>query len=234
VVSIQDIYEDGTYARINPNWHAEDSPWKAGQVLRMLEKHHLAPRSVAEIGCGAGEILHALGERLVGDCEIHGFDIAPAAIAMARRRQTGRLQFHEQDLLETERFFDLLLVIDVVEHVPNYLEFLERCRQRARYKIYHIPLEIHVSSVLRGRVTSARKSVGHIHYFSAESALATLEDTGHRIIDHAFTPGAVALAALHPSLKRTVANLGRRMVSWVSEPISSRLFGGSSLLVLTQ
>ena len=218
----------------NPGWHVEDSPWKAQQIFRMIQKHNLQPETVAEVGCGAGEVLHSLEEQMSGVRAFHGFDTASDAIEMARKKENDRLHFHLEDLLSTDHYFDLLLVIDVVEHVPNYLEFLERCREKAHYKIYHIPLEIHVSSVLRGRVASARKSVGHIHYFSAESALASLEDTGHRVIDYGFTPGAVALAAMHPSLKRSVANFGRRLVSMVSEPISSRLFGGSSLLALTQ
>lgn len=232
MVTMSDIYQDGTYARSNPTWHEEDSPWKAQQILRMLRRHHLKPRTIAEIGCGAGGILSELEQRLDFDAQLHGYDIAAVAIDKAREKEKQRLHFHEEDLLAGGQYFDLLLVIDVVEHVPNYLDFLEKCRGKARHKIYHIPLEIHVSSVLRGRVTSARKSVGHIHYFSAESALASLEDTGHSIVDYTFTPGAIALAELHPSFRRSVANLGRRVVSLVSEPMSSRIFGGSSLLVL--
>ena len=54
------IYTNGTYLRNNPVWHADDSAWKAGHVATMLERHALAPQSVCEIGCGAGEFLRAL------------------------------------------------------------------------------------------------------------------------------------------------------------------------------
>jgi hypothetical protein len=78
----------------------------------------------------------------------------------------------------------------VFEHVPDYIGFLEKCKPLAKYKIYHIPLDIHVSSVLRGSFVNARYSVGHLHYFSEESALATLKDTGHEIVDCFYTNGA--------------------------------------------
>ena len=37
------IYSDGSYLESNPGWHAEDSPWKAQQVLRMLKQHDIHP-----------------------------------------------------------------------------------------------------------------------------------------------------------------------------------------------
>jgi hypothetical protein len=57
---MSDIYTDGRYQAENPAWHSEDSPWKAGKVAGLLTKHGLAPRTVAEIGCGAGQVLNNL------------------------------------------------------------------------------------------------------------------------------------------------------------------------------
>lgn len=54
---MQNIYADQTCLREHPTWHAEDSPWKAQQIWRMLACHPLEISTVGEIGCGAGEIL---------------------------------------------------------------------------------------------------------------------------------------------------------------------------------
>jgi SAM-dependent methyltransferase len=228
------IYGDKTYLQLNPTWHEEDAQWKATQVIRMLQKHSIHPRSVAEIGCGVGGILADLHHQLPPDIEFHGFDIAPEAIARAKGRECERLSFRQEDLLKSNHQFDLLLVMDVIEHVPDYLGFLESCRARARYKLYHIPLDIHVSSVFRGSFVRGRKTVGHIHYFTAESALDSLTDTGHHIIESFFTDGALALASLHPGLKRTLANIPRRCLAAFSTRWAARLLGGYSLLVLTE
>jgi hypothetical protein len=32
------IYQDGTYLENNSSWHEEDSPFKAGQIKRIIEK----------------------------------------------------------------------------------------------------------------------------------------------------------------------------------------------------
>ena len=34
-----------------------DSLWKAQKVLKMMQKHKMAPNSICDIGCGAGEVL---------------------------------------------------------------------------------------------------------------------------------------------------------------------------------
>ncbi len=55
-----DIYYDGQYLQNNAGWHAEDSPWKARQIDKILAHNNIAPQLIAEVGCGAGEILKEL------------------------------------------------------------------------------------------------------------------------------------------------------------------------------
>jgi SAM-dependent methyltransferase len=231
---MKNIYFDHTYISNNPTWHAQDSPWKAEQIARMLEKHRIAASSIAEIGCGVGEVLVQLQDRLPTGTEFDGFDIAPEAIVRAKLKEREHLRFRQDDLLASPQTFDVLLAIDVFEHVPDYLGFLEGCTRKARYKIYHIPLDIHVSSVIRGAITQGRYSVGHLHYFSAESALASLVDTGHRIIDCFYTDGAIALYRTDPTPRRRLANVARRALMSVSTRWAARLVGGYSLLVLAE
>ena len=230
------IYEDGSYLANNPTWHEEDAPFKAKYISELLHKNSISFQSIAEIGCGTGAVLKTVNKFYDNDdAEWKGFDIAGDAIAIAQRDQNNnRIQFFQKDLLETDEYFDVLLVIDVFEHVPDYMGFVQKCRQKARYKIYHIPLDLHVSSVLRDSFMNARLSVGHLHYFSQKTALATLTDTGHEIMDIMLTPGAIELFRLHPSIKRAAANLPRMIVGSVNPSLSARLFGGYSFLVLTQ
>lgn len=115
---------------LNPSWHAEDSPWKAEQIMRMLNRHPLELRSIAEVGCGVGGILVALHESFPPQTiEFHGFDIASEAITRAKEKQKDHLHFYATDIFKDGRHFDLLLVMDVIEHVPDYLGFLESCQQ---------------------------------------------------------------------------------------------------------
>ncbi len=235
--NIDDQYKSDEYLNKNPSWHVEDSEWKARQIHRVLTANSVNPSRICEIGCGVGQILQELQNKISNPgVEYYGYDIAPKAIGQARKLENEHLHFFSGNLLDesNEDTFDLLLAIDVFEHVPNYLGFLEQCRTKATWKIYHIPLDVHVSSVLRNQLTQGRYTVGHLHYFNAASAIASLQDTGHEIIDWTYTAGAIELYRTHPSLKRALANLPRWLLSRLSTGLSARLLGGYSLLVLAK
>jgi len=137
-------------------------------------------------------------------------------------------------LAENSDVVDVLLVVDVFEHVPDYMGFVSKCRSMGTFKVYHIPLDIHVSSVLRNTFDRTRQDIGHLHSFTASSAIATLRDTGHEIVDQFYTDGASGLFRQHPSIKRAMANIPRRLLSKFSVPFTARLLGGYSLLVLAK
>jgi len=231
------IYTDGQYLETTQTWHAEDSPWKARQIKKIIDKNKLQPNSIAEIGCGVGSILDELSKQpdLQHVC-FEGYDISSQAIEIATKLENERIEFFQENMLseDNEKQFDILMVIDVFEHVPDYMGFVDKCKQKATYKIYHIPLDIHVSSVLRNSFIKGRYTIGHIHYFSADSAISTLRDTGHEIIDSFYTNGAFGVFKEHPKIKTAAANLPRWLFSKFSVPFTARLFGGYSLLVLAK
>ena len=230
-----DLYTSGEYLSNTSTWHTEDSHWKAQQIVKLIEKNSLAFSSIGEIGCGAGEILNALSKKYTDNVSFSGYDISPQAINLAKKIANDRLSFFEEDLLTNSGvYFDILLVLDVFEHVPDYLGFISKCKEKANFKIFHIPLDLHVSSLIRNTTTKERYTTGHIHYFSADSALATLRDSGLEIVDYFYTNAALDLFKEHPSAKKAIANIFRWVVSRYSTSLSARIFGGYSLIVLTQ
>jgi len=227
------IYETGEYVERNPTYHVEDSSWKATQILKMIEKHRLGSETICEVGCGAGEILRQLQSRLPATTEFSGYEISPQAFALCQPIANERLQFHCEDLLTARSpYFDLLLCIDVFEHVPDYINFLKALREKARYKIFHIPLDMSAQWVLRGRpILREREQAGHLHYFMKDTALSTLSDTGYDVIDWVYTAGAID----HPrSVKAKLASLPRRILTSINQDFVARVLGGYSLLVLAK
>jgi SAM-dependent methyltransferase len=230
------IYTSGDYLEATQTWHIEDSPWKANQIAKIITDAGIQPKTIAEIGCGGGMNLRELADKeFLSNVQFTGYDISPQAIELSSQINHDRINFFCDDLLSTNAEpFDILMAIDVFEHVPDYMGFLNKCREKAEYKIYHIPLDLHVSSVLRNAFISHRYSIGHIHYFTADSALATLKDTGHEIVDYFYTNGAFGVYQEHPSVKKAIANVPRWAISKFSTPFAARLLGGYSLLVLTK
>ncbi len=231
---MKELYTSGKYLENNPGWHTGDSPWKAEQILHMIKKHNIQPATLCEIGCGAGEILSQLHEQLSAT-QLYGYEVSPQAFELCVKREKDRLRFFLEDLLETQERFDLLLCIDVFEHIPNYLFFLEKLHDHADRFIFHIPLDLSLLTILRpGRLIQGRYGVGHLHLFTYELALAVLKDTGYEIIDSFLTAGGLELSKNKRRVRTVLANLPRRVLGKINDRLSARLFGGYSLLVLAK
>jgi hypothetical protein len=232
--SIADVPSDphlnGTYFQNNPNWHVEYSPWKANNLYGFFKKHALDPKVIHEVGCGAGEVLRQLQRKMDTHCSFWGYDVAPPAIEMAKKRENDRLHFELADFpaIETPKA-DLLLVLEVLDHVEHYQGFLRAIRNRAEWKIFSFSLDISVQSVLRkGELLRRKEEHSHLHHFNKDLALSALRDTGYEILDH-FYPPNFAFGRLAKLAKPM------RQVSFAVNPdLTARLFGGYSLMVLAR
>jgi hypothetical protein len=233
-VAAPSIYTDGTYLASTSSWHEQDSPWKAQHIEAMLERNGLHPKTICEVGCGAGEILNWLSRELPGAESFTGYEISPQALALCQPRATGRLTFRLGDLLsEDGEPYDVVMAIDVFEHVEDYLGFLRGLKTKGRYKIFHIPLDLSVQAVLRASpILKLRREVGHLHYFTKETALLTLEQAGYEVVDYFFTATAVELP--DRGWKANLMKLPRRALFALSPDWAARLFGGYSLMVLAK
>lgn len=225
------LYLDGSYWQMHPTWDAEDSSWKARQILEMVRRHNLKPATVCEVGCGAGEILRILKENMAEEVSFWGSDVSPDAMEICRKKETDRLHFECANIFSIEGVnFDLVLAIDVVEHVEDCFGLVRHIRSMGRYKIFHFPLDLSVQGILRGVPMYVRKTVGHIHYFTKETALELLRDTGYDVIDSFYTGSSVDLPPRR--LISAVARLPRKLAFAVHKDLAVRILGGYSLLVL--
>jgi len=229
-----DIYRDGTYLTRNPTWHAEDSAWKARQIADIRRTHAIRPTTLCEIGCGSGELLQRLSQHFQHDVPCVGYDISPQAYAMCRSKEREHLRFALKDLRDCEDgAFHTILAIDVFEHVEDYFGFVRELKKKAEYKVFHIPLDLSVQSVLRGsRLLHWRAAYGHLHYFTKDTALATLRDTGYDVIDHVYTSGSLELPPA--GWKAALMRGPRRLFFRLNQNLAARLWGGFSFLVLAK
>lgn len=195
--SSNDMYTGGKYLENNPQWNEEDASWKADLIYSLLQRNDIQVNTLVEVGCGAGGILKALSVRHAGIQSLDGYDISPQAIALAKPKQTDRLRFHNDDYTEiTSQRVDMLLVIDVLEHVDDFYGFLQKLKNRSSHFVFHIPLDLSCRSLLKPHVMlQQRESVGHIHYFSKDMVEWFLKDTGYLVIDWFYTKPVVDEAA---------------------------------------
>ena len=228
------MYEDGRYLENNPSWHEEHAEWKAAHIAKILADNAVKPRTIAEIGCGTGRVVAELAEKMPTVERLYGYEISPQAFERAKKHESARVHYASADVLKDPpaEKWDVAMAIDVFEHVDDYIGFIKGLSAVGGYKVFHIPLELSVSSMLRpGTLDAARADVGHIHYFTRETALATLKAAGLEIIDERFTSVSIDHAT---ALRTRVMRLPRRFLSSIAPRLSAHLFGGFSLLVLAR
>lgn len=228
---ISKIYESGVYLEKNSTWHVEDSPWKATQIFNMLTINNIKSKTICEVGCGAGEILNQLSQKLP-NVTFYGYELSPQAYELCKTRESQKIRYSNKNIFDENIVFDTLLCIDVFEHVEDYIGFLKALKTKADYKIFHIPLEINVLSVLRDAQLEARLNVGHLHYFTPATALATLTDAGYIIINSVFTTSFEDLPS--KTIKAKIAKIPRKILYAISPKLVVKLLGGCSLLVLAK
>jgi len=228
------VYNDGTYLTNNPTWHEEDSPWKAKQISRILNKNEINTSSICEVGCGAGGILNYLADSYGTDVTFYGYEISPQAFDICRQKEKQNLHFFHKDLLrENDGFFNVVMAIDVIEHVEDYFDFLRKFRVRGKFHIFHIPLDLSVQTVLLSNpILKCRTSVGHIHYFTKETALATLKDTGYEVIDSFYTDSIADIPNV--GWKVSPMKWPRKLFFSINQDLAARVLSGFSLLVLAK
>lgn len=230
-----EMYINGQYLEDTGNWNVEDSEWKTNMVFDLYKKNGLDPKTIVEVGCGAGAILETLQRKNSGIVKLDGFDISPQAIKFTKTRDSSKLSLHEGDYLQQDfPLPDLLPTMDVMEHIEAFYQFICTLGNRGRDFIFHIPMNLSCRNILKPHVLlQQRESVGHIHYFSEEMIYWNLKDTGYRRIDHQFTKPVIDVQPAN-GIKTGVKKIGRNISFGTNPRLSVKLWRGYSLLILAE
>ncbi len=245
---IKELYTSGDYLKKNPDWHVGESPWKVKEIIRMFQRDKITPKTICEVGCGAGEVLRLLQMGMDSDCIFSGYEISPQAFELSKSRENERLHFKLQDFIEEKDvYFDLILVLDVLEHMENPYDLLRDIKTKSLYKIIQFPLDISVRSVLRDQIVTYRETFGHIHYFTKSIALRMLEEMGYEVLDSFYTDEFIPLPwdairsnplllvrKILGKIKRGILRAPSKLLFVINQDLTERIFGGWRLLVLVR
>ncbi|MBI2849272.1 MAG: class I SAM-dependent methyltransferase [Chloroflexi bacterium] len=223
--------------------------WRFGQERRLgLIRRFvsLENKRILDIGCGIGTYVHQL--RRFSPC-VYGVDVDAERVAMAKRTLTHHiLQASAEDLPFQDGAFDIALLHEVIEHVPNDHKAMQEAHRVIRpgghivvyapNRLY--PLETHGIYLGRRYIFRLAPFVGylpdrwrrmlapHVRSYRTADIKALFRGMPISLITHTYVfPGFDKIAA-----KRTwVAHLLRK-TTYFLEKTPLRIFGLSHFLVV--
>lgn len=226
--------------------------WKTEQLVKLIPAN-LTFNSILEIGCALGIILNNISEYL-SIKRIFGLDISSKNIELAKTLYPDNT-FFQGTVEDLKRFisngqtvpeFDLVLLSDVIEHIPDDLKFLESVREISTYVMINLPLEKCFKN--RHRKYDEDDPSGHLRCYDLGMALSLIDQAGFEIIN-SFTANAfrnktifkIYLKArnerikLKPLLKRLfwkLFYLTEDRIKLINNHLSERIYGTNYFALL--
>ena len=229
------MYTSDDYVKNNPTWDDEDTVWKAKSIHGLLQINGIKPKTIVEVGCGAGGILRELADLDSSIQTLTGYDISSAAIHLANQKPKKKVLYYQSDFINSnDPGGDLLLVVDVLEHIDDYYGFLNKLKNRSTHIVFHIPLDLSCRNLLKPHtMLFQRNLVGHLHYFSKEMVEWSLKDTGFTIIDWVYSKPAIDTKKAS-TLKDALKKVMRSISFAVNKDWSAKMWGGYSMMILAK
>ena len=144
-----------------------------------------APRSVLDVGCGEGVLVHQWAQRL-GSARVVGIDLEEESIQAGwSEHQAPNLEYRvmeAENLPFADGEFDLACAIEVLEHVPDpehTVSEMARCAER--HLLVSVPREPlwRIVNMARGAYWSALGNTpGHLNHWSRRSFVELLSRHG--------------------------------------------------------
>jgi len=188
----KNIYSDGNYIRLNPTLHEEDSDYKFLYIKILLKNLCFEKDTirVLDVGGGAGvvaaKVCDYLNTHYDKSIECHALDLS-ADMLEFQKSNNKYCTYTTTDIKNIHSFprYDLVLIIDVIEHVEKASEIAKKLDELSCYAIYNVPLEKNLFDWMRniymkGMYYKAQtQTLGHVHFFSFLSAKSFLKKHHH-------------------------------------------------------
>jgi SAM-dependent methyltransferase len=167
--------------------------WKSEQLVKLIPAD-LTLNSILEIGCALGILLNNISERLTIK-RIYGLDISSKNIELAKTLYPestffqGTVEDFKVLISNGQVFpvFDLVVLSDVIEHIPDDLKFLKSVKEISTYVMINLPLEKCFKN--RHRNYGEDDPSGHLRCYDLGMALSLIDQAGFNIIN-SFTANA--------------------------------------------
>ena len=172
---------------------------------------------ILDVGCGTGRFGAILKKMMANSgyhINIYGTDVDYNALTIAKDKYKGvfLLDLDKNDLPFTNNLFDLVVCLDVIEHIKNPYKLLENIDKILKSKgflilstpnvqwIYHIiRLCFGYGPKTFGHTFKVNEKIwdgGHLHYFTLKDINIICKESGFEIIDVVYSWNVLSLTKL--------------------------------------
>lgn len=228
------LYTSGRYFS-DPRRHAEDAEFKSAGFLRIFPRfaarHGVRVNSYADVGCGSGDVVRLVADGLRRQGHelqrVQGYDVSPHVEGLCDEG----IEYVRANFGDTRELVDLVTLFDVIEHVPDPVEFIRAAARLSKIMVFHVPLDNSLNNAVRNKFRRKLLDPGHLIFLDAASALNLLARAGLRVMDYEYTFSFLAPSG-HTSILSKIAFPLRYLLSRLSPWLLSRTAGGASLMVV--
>lgn len=162
--------------------------WKIKHLVNIIPSGY-GFNNILEVGCAFGMLLNKFStQKRIKD--VYGLDIAKvntdygAKLFPHIKFLTGTIESSEfiKQARSKGEYFDLVILSDIVEHVPNDLDFLKEVKSISKYVVLNHPLE--KSFANRNRNYGETDISGHLKAYNLKDALELIKEAGFNIINY--------------------------------------------------
>ena len=167
------------YKKSEREWRELCAKEKSDHILTLCQNKEF--NRVLEIGAGEGAVLQELSNRCFSQ-ELYALEISDSAIDSINNRDIPQLKeaglFDGYDTKYQDKYFDLVVLSHVIEHVEHPRLLLYEARRIAKYVFVEVPLEDNHSM----RDNFKFDKVGHLNYYNPKTIKFLLQSSGLRVI----------------------------------------------------
>jgi hypothetical protein len=162
--------------------------WKVRSMLKLIPEG-MTFSNVLEVGSAFGVILDKVSRQL-NISDAFGLDIAKVNTDMGKQLFphlsffTGTLENQDVKALAGlgQKKFDLVVLCDIIEHIPDELTFMRQVHSIAKYALINLPLE--KSFANRRRSYGVEDVSGHLRSYNLKEGLNLLHQSGWEILNY--------------------------------------------------
>lgn len=136
-----DFYDQWALKQLNDKVRDSVLRWKGVNLLNLIFRNDLHQKihSVCEIGGAEGTVLHVVSRGMELKQAVN-YEISKS-FCLAGQGKYPEIQFENFEFNSNSKFYDLIILSDIIEHVENDDDFLSHISKYCQYVAAKVPIE---------------------------------------------------------------------------------------------